>query len=69
MENVDAAFTDHLAVCLRVNLEAPLLQRGQGLWKMNAKLLEDTTMRCCFQEEWIGLRLQEKSTRTWLRGR
>jgi hypothetical protein len=28
------------------------LQRVQGLWKMNRKLLEDTTVRIRFQQEW-----------------
>ena len=35
VETVMAAFTDHLAVCLRIALDAPLLRRGRGRWKMN----------------------------------
>jgi hypothetical protein len=44
VETVFAAFTERLAVCVRIELEVPLLQRGQGLWEMKAKLLEDTTI-------------------------
>ena len=29
-----AAFTDHLAVCLRLSSELPILRTGRGLWKM-----------------------------------
>lgn len=54
-----AAFTDHLAVCLRIKLEVPLLQRGRGLWNMNTKLLGETTYRNRFQQERIRWRLQE----------
>jgi hypothetical protein len=59
VETVFAAFTDHLAVCLRIMLEAPLLQRGRGLWHMNTKLLGETTFRNRFQQEWTRWRLQE----------
>ena len=59
VETVVAAFTDHLAVCLLVNLEAPLLQRGQDLWKMNRKVLEVTTIRSRFQQERTMWKLQE----------
>ena len=30
VETVYAAFIEHLAVCLRIKLEAPLLQRSRG---------------------------------------
>ena len=45
VETVMAAFTDHLAVCLYISLDAPLLRRGWGRWKMNIKLLEEATFR------------------------
>jgi hypothetical protein len=50
-ETVFAVFTNHLAVCLRLCLEIPLLQRGRGLWKMNKLLFDETTIRSCFQLE------------------
>jgi hypothetical protein len=56
---VVVAFTDHLVVFLRIKLEAPLLTRGRGLWKMNMDLLEDTTIRSRFQQEWTRWRMQE----------
>ena len=34
MEAAVAAFTEHLAVCLRLNIDVPILRRGQGLWKI-----------------------------------
>ena len=59
VETVVTASTYHLAVCLRIKLEAPLLQGGRGLWKMNTELLEDTTIRSRFQHEWTRWILQE----------
>lgn len=59
MEVVISAFTDHLAVCMRMKLKADLLQRGMGLWKMNTKRLEDTSRRIHIQQQWTRWRLQE----------
>jgi hypothetical protein len=42
VETVIAAFTDHLAVRLRITLYAPILRRGRGRGKMNVSLLDDT---------------------------
>jgi len=30
-----AAFTDHFAVVLRLSLDAPIVRRGRGTWKLN----------------------------------
>jgi hypothetical protein len=54
---VVAALPDHLAACLRIKLEASLLQ-GRGLWKIATKSLEDTTVRSRFQQERTWRRLQ-----------
>lgn len=59
-----SGFTYHLVVCLQINLEAPLLQGGRGLWEMNTKPLEDTTTRSRFQQK----RTRKENNRTWLRG-
>jgi len=59
VETVVAAFTDHLAIFLRMKMESLLLQRGWGLWKINTKLLKDTTKRSLLQQEWTRWRLQE----------
>ena len=52
VETVMAAFTDHLAVCLHITLDAPLIRRGRGRWKMNARLLEEASFRKQIQQEW-----------------
>jgi hypothetical protein len=41
MENLAAAFTNHLAVCLRLSVVEPIMRRGPGYWKMDARILED----------------------------
>ena len=53
-------FTDHLAVCLRIKLEAGMLQQGRGLWKMYTKILKYTTSRSHFELDWRRWRLQKK---------
>jgi hypothetical protein len=41
MKTVTAAFTDHLAVILRLSV----IQRGRGFWKLNASLLDEEVFR------------------------
>jgi len=60
VETVMAAFKDHLAVCLRISLEAPLLRRGRGQWKMNINLLEEANFRDQLQQEWSRWKQQRK---------
>ena len=55
-----SAFTDHLAVFLRINLEASLLQRGRGLCKMNTKVLRNTTNSSRFVQDLTRRKLQER---------
>jgi hypothetical protein len=33
---IPAAFTDHLAVVLRINVQTPLFRQGRRTWKMKA---------------------------------
>jgi hypothetical protein len=40
-ETVMAAFTDHLAVVLRIALDVETIRRGTGYWKLNVALLQD----------------------------
>ena len=54
-----SAFTDHLALCLRIKLEASLLQRGRDLRKINTNVLEDATNRRHIQQERTRWRPQE----------
>jgi hypothetical protein len=52
VEAVMAAFTNHLTVCLRINLEAPLVRRGRGQWKMNITLMDETSFQNRVQQLW-----------------
>jgi hypothetical protein len=36
------AFTDHLAIILRIDLQIPVLSRGRSEWKLNTRLLRET---------------------------
>ena len=60
VETVMTAFTDHLAVCLRITLDAPLLRRGRGRCKMNARLLEEDSFRNPIQQEWTKWKKQRE---------
>jgi exonuclease III len=41
METIAAAFTDHLAVLLRMAMTTPFIHRGRGIWRMNISYLND----------------------------
>jgi exonuclease III len=41
VETIAAAFTDHLAVMLRVSLSTPCTTQGKGYWRMNPTYLDD----------------------------
>jgi len=43
VEVVPVAFTDHLAVCLRLSVELPILRTGRGMWKMDNDVLTEIT--------------------------
>ena len=44
METLAAAFTDHLPLCIRLAVVEPIMRRGPGYWKMDARILEDKTI-------------------------
>jgi hypothetical protein len=50
VETVAAAFTDHLAVILRLSVDVPMMRWGRGLWKPNASLLD--TFREKIRQQW-----------------
>jgi hypothetical protein len=52
IETVVAAFTDHLAVILRIELEVDSIRRGKGYWKMNAALMQDVPFRAQIRQQW-----------------
>jgi len=39
IEVVAAAFIDHLAVCLRLTVDMPILWGGRGRWKLHTDIL------------------------------
>jgi exonuclease III len=55
VETLIAPFTDHLAVILRITLQAPLARRGRGSWKINNELLRDRTMKQELASKMSGL--------------
>jgi hypothetical protein len=54
IETKVTAFTDHLAVLLRIILDTPFTLRGKGRWRMNTSILNDTHFQKKFEEEWKG---------------
>ena len=42
METIIAAFTDHLAVCIHLRQDKPIIRRGRGYWKLDGTLLENS---------------------------
>ena len=51
-ETIAAAFTDHLAVLIRIKLATPMLLRGKGRWRMNTFLLKDTSFQRKCRNSW-----------------
>ena len=60
VQTVMAAFTDHLAVCLRIALDTPLIRGGRGWWKMNIKLMAEVNFRDQLKQEWARWKQQEE---------
>lgn len=61
METIAATFTDHLAVCLRLTVDVPIVRLGRGFWKMDA-LLDDITITEQMRSIWIQLKQQKDSS-------
>jgi hypothetical protein len=45
VEDLPAAFTDHLVVVLRVSVHSVELRRGWRRWKMNPHLVDDPDIK------------------------
>jgi hypothetical protein len=52
MEVLAPAFTDHMAVVIRLATDVPLLDRGRGMWKMNASLMEEEGFQKDLKVHW-----------------
>lgn len=44
METIAVVCTDHLAVCLRLTVDVPIVRLRHGFWKMDNALLDDNTI-------------------------
>jgi exonuclease III len=60
IETVLAAFTDHLAVILRITLDANTIRRGTGYWKMNIALAQNMALQEKLRQQWIRWKQQRK---------
>jgi hypothetical protein len=49
---VVAAFTDHLAIILRMASSEPIPIRGRGQWRMNNAVLRDTGFQRLLKQKW-----------------
>ena len=46
------AFTDHLPVVIRIDLEATTMRRGRSYWKMNTAFLRDESLEEQLRQRW-----------------
>ena len=51
-ETIAVAFSDHMAVLLRIDLSIPFVHRGRGRWQMNTSFLKDRTVQQKISETW-----------------
>jgi hypothetical protein len=51
-ETLAAAFTAHLAVALRLSIEAPVQTHGKGTWRLNTSYLRDNTFLDTLKTNW-----------------
>jgi hypothetical protein len=58
IETTVTAFTDHLAVILRIALDVAAVHRGRGYWKMDAALLRDAFVLGILRQRCVGWRRQ-----------
>jgi len=52
VETVATAFTDHLAVVLRLAIDIPLTSKGRGHWRVNVSYLNEKAFRDELQTQW-----------------
>jgi hypothetical protein len=60
VETMPSAFTDHLAVIIRLSLESQSTIHGRSYWKMKASLLHETDFLHRLRVEWEQWRTHEK---------
>jgi hypothetical protein len=52
VEIIPAAFTDHHALILRMEINNPTMPRGRGFWKMNTTLLREKNFQQILKGKW-----------------
>jgi len=60
VENVKAAFTDHLSVVMRLSVDVPIVRRGKGFWETNTSFLIKEAFKKEVAPEVLGLEAAEK---------
>jgi hypothetical protein len=51
-ETVAAAFTDHMAVVVRLGSDILFQGRGRGYWRLNVSLLRDAQIQTALASKW-----------------
>ena len=59
VEAIVAPFTDHLAVCLRISIDLPIMRRGRGLWKMDSAGIAENACTEKLRTLWVQLQRQK----------
>jgi len=54
VRTVPAAFTDRLAVVLRMTVETPLFRRGRGTWKMKTAVMTTAATKYKLGQQWCN---------------
>jgi len=68
-EVMAAAFTDNLAMVLRLTVDVPIPRRGRGIWRMKTTLMREDGCKEKLRQHWIlwksQKRLYPESTTSW----
>ena len=60
VDTVVAAFTDYLAIVIRIAIDKPILSSGRGPWEMKMPLLRETEFGKVLQKHWNRLKTHTK---------
>jgi len=61
IETMAAAFSDHNAVILRLEMDHQTNYRGKGYWKMNINMLQEKTFQETFKTKWEKWKMNKKT--------
>jgi len=60
LETIPAAFTDHMAVILKIAMDDQILIHGRGYWRMNTLLLRDNIIQQRLLKKWTEWRAHQR---------